>query len=159
MNNSGPTIRRHRSSGAHSTPWTFIAAVEHKFGPLRVDLAASRENAKAPFLFTEADDALTKDWYDLMGNLWLNPPFADITSWAQKCAAEAKLGAKILLLVPASVGANWFVDYVHNRARVYFLQGRLSFDGVNCYPKDCLLAVYNVPPGYEVWRWKEDIPI
>mgnify|MGYP001466583790 FL=1 len=157
--NTGPSIRRHRSSGAHSTPWSFIAAVEAKFGSLSVDLAASKENAKAPFYYTKENNALESRWCDLLGNLWLNPPFADIAPWAAKCAAEGKLGAKVLLLVPASVGANWFVEHVHHQACVYFLQGRISFDGVSPYPKDLILCAYGQPPGYAVWRWSEDVPI
>jgi phage N-6-adenine-methyltransferase len=156
---TGPSIKRHRSSGDYATPWAFIAAVEHKFGPLRVDLAASPGNAKAPFYYTEAFNSLEQPWHDLMGNLWINPPFGDIKPWAMKCAAEAQSGAKILLLVPASVGANWFGDYVHNRAQVHFLSPRLSFDGKNAYPKDLIIAAYGWPPGYEVWKWSEDVPI
>ena len=62
--------------------------------------------------------------------------------------------SRIYFLVPAAVGSNWFRGYVHKKALVLFLNGRLSFDGKAPYPKDCLLAVYGVKAGYDVWKWK-----
>jgi len=39
------------------------------------DLASSDTNAKCANHFTLEDDALSKDWSVLKGNLWLNPPY------------------------------------------------------------------------------------
>ena len=57
-------------------------------------------------------------------------------------------------LVPAAVGSNWFRDYVDGKALVLLLNGRLSFDGAGPYPKDCILCLYGIEPGYEVWSWR-----
>lgn len=108
---------------------------------------------------TEENDSLSRAWHTLKGLLWLNPPFGNIAPWARKCHEEAEKGADILLLIPAAVGSNWFQDYVHRKATVYFLNPRLSFDGKNSFPKDCVLAHYfaTVKDGsfsYETWRWK-----
>ena len=81
-----------------------------------------------------------------------------IVRWASKCAEVKHRGGRIALLVPASVGANWFKHYVDQKAFWLALNGRLAFlpDKPSwMYPKDCLLALYapELSPGYEVWTW------
>jgi phage N-6-adenine-methyltransferase len=158
---TGAAFRRGQSKQDYATPPDFIQAVVRRFGPLALDLAATASNAKAPLFFDIAQDALAQSWHRHAheGQMWLNPPFDSIGPWAKKCAEESKLGAAILFLVPASVGSNWFGDFVFQKAHVLFLQGRLHFDPANPawgYPKDCMLAVYDAakPCGFEVWRWR-----
>ena len=156
---TGPSINKGRSKQDYSTPWSFIKAVENRFGKLDFDLAACYENKKAARFY--AAESLEQDWTKLEGNLWLNPPFGVIGPWAKKCADTANnftaFTGKILLLTPASVGSNWFADYVDNRARVYFLRPRLTFEGADDpFPKDLVLSVYGMgflKTGYECWRW------
>ena len=93
-------------------------------------------------------------WHAIGGLLWLNPPFGKITPWAAKCHAEAAKGARIALLVPASIGSNWYRDNIHDRHRVLFLNGRIVFDGKNGFPKDCMLVIFGDEPGFDVWTWK-----
>jgi hypothetical protein len=65
--------------------------------------------------------------------------------------------AKIALLVPASVGSNWYRDFIHERhgVKVLFLNGRICFDGKNGYPKDCMLVLFGTgqPFAVDVWTW------
>lgn len=150
----------------YGTPLALIDAVQQKFGVIAFDLAASAENAIHPRFFSEADDALSKEWNvarpDEDALLWLNPPFKHIEPWAKKCARQAaEHGVRIAMLTPASVGAQWFVDHVWQpfdqpwhtsefrrrspsrprAADVYFLTGRLTFVGAtDPYPKDCMLV-------------------
>lgn len=146
----------------YSTPADFVAAVERRFGRIDVDLAASARNTKAPVFVSKEEDAFQVHWHARYRNkrCWLNPPFGRIAPWAEKCAREGGNEAfgsgTILLLMPASVGANWFGDWVHGRALVVALRGWLSFDGVAPYPKDCILSVFGplVAPGFEVWDWR-----
>lgn len=149
-----PAQQPGRSRQNYETPVEFLAAVEMRWGKLEFDLAATPENAKAPHYLTPADDALAEDWpCDL--RMWLNPPFGRIAPWAAKCSRmHLTPTARIFLLVPASIGSTWFSEHVHDKARVLALQPRLSFDGKNPFPKDCMLCVYGEPPGFEVWRWK-----
>lgn len=151
----GPTIRRGKSRQDYATPRDFISAVEKRFGPLSVDLAARPDNAKAAVWITPGTNSLAQPWHRLKGLLWLNPPFDKISPWAEKCADESKRGARILFLVPASIGSNWFAQHVHQHALVLALNGRITFEGCTTpYPKDCILAAYGETPGFEVWRWK-----
>lgn len=153
---TGASFSRGQSRQDYETPKAFISAVETRFGPLIVDLAASKINAKAPRCFTKDDNSLAQCWAEWRGNLWLNPPFDDIAPWAEKCARES-IHNRILFLVPASVGSNWFKSHVFNKANVIFLNGRLSFDGIAPFPKDCMLCEFGHAPGFEVWDWKKDI--
>ena len=154
---TGASFSRGTSRQDYQTPVDFLVAVGKRFGPLSVDLAARFDNTVAPQFIGPELDSLTEQWHKRKGLLWLNPPFDKISPWACKCANESKLGARILFLVPASVGSNWFAEHVHNHAHVLLLNGRLSFDGVAPFPKDCILACYgfhDLKPGYDVWRWK-----
>lgn len=87
--------------------------------------------------------------------MWLNPPYSNIGPWAKKCAEESALGARILFLVPASVGSNWFRDFVFKKSLVLFLNDRIKFVGAEyVYPKDCIIAAYGFgEPGFEMWGW------
>lgn len=157
---SGASFARGKSKQDYGTPPDFMRAVHKRFGKLTYDLAARPDNKKAELFLSPDLDSLTVEWHKLLSGIhWLNPPFDNISEWASKCSREARLGARILFLVPASVGANWFSDYVHNQAEVLFLNGRLQFVGAkDPYPKDCVLICYNIQHrgahGYDVWRWK-----
>ena len=100
----------------YGTPWEFIRAVEARFGKIACDLAAHAGNAKADTFLTAQEDSLSVPWADLWrdGTLWLNPEFAKIDPWAEKCAAESvKRGGLIVMLTPASIGTDWFANHVN----------------------------------------------
>lgn len=163
---TGPTIKRGQSKTTYGTPWSFIKAVETRFGKLAWDLAADKENKKAPNWLTEYDNSLKFNWHNLpqigvtTNLLYLNPPFDLIEPWAEKCSREAQLGAKILFLTPASIGSNWFRDHIYGQALVLALNGRLTFEGETTpYPKDCILSCYGWKPGFEVWTWNKEATI
>ena len=153
-----------KSKQDYATPVNFITAVKAWLGiqHFAFDFAADHVNAKAPKYFSVEDNALAEGrrWADHLGPHewgWLNPPFGNIHEWAWRCA-EAAAHVHIAFLVPASVGANWYRDFVHQRARVLALNGRLAFmpDRPDwLYPKDCILALYgpDVVPDFEVWTW------
>lgn len=157
-------MRKGRSKQDYETPWEFIKAVEDRYGPLSIDLAASEANKKAPkwLGLDQGVNSLDVDWAEAAGkNLcFLNPPFDHIEPWAQKCAQEGAYGCKILFLVPASIGSNWWRDWVHNIAYVNGLNGRIIFDGQkdgkkDPYPKDLALIEFGFGrTGYGIWRWK-----
>lgn len=154
---SGASFKRGKSRQDYETPKCFIDPVVDRFGPLSFDLAASASNTKAPRFFSVEDNSLIQKWCEIGGTLWLNPPFDNISPWAEKCAIESRRGSKILFLTPASIGANWFRDFVHRRSLVIALNGRIPFDPKNPtwgYPKDCMLSCFGFDPGFEVWTWR-----
>lgn len=152
-----PVQKPGKSKQDYGTPWELIDAIEMRFGEkFTMDLAASEDNAKAPLWIDEAHDSLSCDWSKLGGLLWLNPPYEKIAPWAEKCYQDMILGARVMLLTPASVGSNWYQKYVHGKAYVMALNPRLTFEGeTTCYPKDlCLSYFYAGMAGFEVWRWR-----
>lgn len=160
---SMPQQRPGRSKQDYGTPNAFTTAVERRFQMrLHFDLAASDKNAivLAPNYFTQQDDALVQNWHKAVGAdhwAWLNPPYANIGPWAAKCGREG-LHIHIAMLVPASIGSNWFRDYVHEKALVLALSPRLTFRGCTTpYPKDTILCVYGptIASGFDVWNWRK----
>lgn len=160
-----PPQKPGRSKQDYVTPDEFISAVKHRLRiqAFTADLAADMFNTKAAFCWTEEDNSLVQDWH-VWGPeqwLWLNPPYAHIAPWVEKCANEAGLGSNIACLVPASVGANWWKQWVTPFAYISFLNGRLTFEGeTSPYPKDCALLLYT-PWGFtgnEIWTWGDQIP-
>lgn len=155
----GPTVRRGKSKQDFETPPDFMTAIIVRFGPIVVDLAASAANKKATEWFDEELDSLSMPWAEKFptGNAFLNPEFADIAPWAEKCAAESRnRQGRILLLTPASVSTNWFADHVFGKAMVHFLSPRITFVGAkDPYPRDLMLSVYgDGANGFGCWRWK-----
>lgn len=110
-----------------------------------------------------AYDSFAQDWAALTkehgGFLFLNPEFKDIDPWAEECVAEGKRGADVLLLVPAAVGANWFLRHVYGRGDRFYLNGRIAFIAGEPYPKDCMLVrFWEGMTGRDfVWSWKSDV--
>lgn len=164
-----PVQKPGRSKQDYETPDDLLAAVKARLGikEFVFDFAASEENKKAPSCWTEEDDALSYGswgWYGVCRPSnwgWLNPPFKNIGKWAEACAATIAHGTRIAMVVPASVGANWFRDHVFGRegVTVLFLNPRPSFDGQHAFPKDCMVILWDgqstEPFAIEVWQWKE----
>jgi phage N-6-adenine-methyltransferase len=155
-----PLQKPGRSRQDYGTPPAFLEAVKQKLGiaDFDCDLAASRENAvTARFLSIGEDDALEQDsWRFGTGWNWLNPPFANIARWVDMAHHEWFVDdVRTAMLIPASVGSNWWARHVHNVCCVQFISPRLTFVGcADPYPKDCALLLYGHDPGYDVWTWK-----
>jgi hypothetical protein len=78
--------------------------------------------------FTAEDDGLSQPW---TGRVYVNPPFGDLDAWSAKCAAEAKEGAEIVLLLPARTDTRYWHAHVSTAKAICFLRGRLKFVGAS----------------------------
>ncbi len=108
------------------TPQDLFDELDDKFRFV-IDLAASPENAKCERFFTESDDALSKSWV-VGGWAFCNPPYGrQIRKWVEKAYHEWKLGAKIVMLIPARTDTSYFHDYIYGKAKVIFIRGRIRF--------------------------------
>ena len=165
---SGPTIKRGKSDQVVGTPRAFLDAAERRFGSVAWDLAATTDNSvcrDSGSYFgpdhTRRDwrDALAMDWGALIGTTWCNPPFSNIAPWAAKAETTRHRIGWTLMLVPASVDAEWYWKHVHGKAFVMPLRGRLTFRGSSDpYPKGLLLAAYGFGVvGFEPWKWKHGV--
>lgn len=142
-----------------ATPLDFLSKVKIrlKVDDFVMDLAASGDNTVTyNGWYTEKENSLIQNWnYD--GWCWLNPPYSDISPWTIKAWEESRKGAHIAMLVPASVGSNWWRQHVDNKAYITFLNGRITFVGhTKPYPKDLALLLYApfLEGGSCIWRWK-----
>lgn len=177
-----PAQKPGRSKQNYATPSNFIEPVKKLLGitEFDCDLAAEPETAKAPVYITKEMDAFSFDsWKFGNGWNWLNPEFADIGPWVDRAFSMCKSeGAQTAVLIPAGVGSNWWRDWVHGKAYVLLLNGRLCFienwattidpatekpgkgparfyTSPPLYPKDCCLLLYSpaYAAGYDVWTW------
>ena len=110
--------------------------IEFNFG---LDAAANDQNHKVPFYFTKDDDALSKDWkHELKiatftngftsSCVWINPPYGKgyIKKFMDKCIQEKEKGVTSVLLVPATLDAQWLPIADISEIRIV-TGGRLSF--------------------------------
>jgi hypothetical protein len=159
--NSKPEVSEQQ---AYRTPKDFLDRVRRKFQvDLRFDLACTREDAVAPagFYYPE-QDALAYAWPNTAAVAgacaWANPPFNRSSAFAR--AASESPHCRTLMLIPASVGSNWFAEHVNGRALVVFLRPRLVFlmpDGTPCpagINRDCMLLGFGWQPGYHCEDWR-----
>jgi len=151
----------------YETPIELLVAIKKRLHieKFSIDLAASHKNKVADMCYTEEDDSLVQPWNVIPGSWgFCNPPFASIEEWVAKAASESMQGANTVMLLPASVGANWYRKWVEPYAFVSFLNGRLCFitywknQGLKSkplYPKDTMLCFYTPWSflGSEVWNW------
>lgn len=158
-----PPQKPGRSKQDYGTPPEFLSAVKRRLGIKRFDcdLAASAENAVVRnCYYTKSDDALRlRSWLVAGGWNWLNPPYSNIAPWVKRaCLERDTRGVQTAVLIPAAVGSNWWRDWVHEKARVRFLNPRLTFVGCkDPYPKDCALLLYDDADSsdfYDVWTWR-----
>lgn len=153
-----PAQKPGKSKQDYQTPPELLDAVREELGitQFTMDLAADDTNHICPDYFTTEVDAFDFTWARGGWN-WLNPPFGNIRPWVKKAWEETSHGARTAVLVPASVGSNWWKNWVHGKAGVLFLNGRVQFVGAEgLYPKDCAILLYkpHTVGGYAVWSWK-----
>jgi phage N-6-adenine-methyltransferase len=167
MSRTMPQQKPGSSRQDYGTPADFLRAVKLRFRveEFVIDLAARSDNAKADSYITPEQNSLSLNWNEFSGwDCWLNPPFDDLGKWAKKCSTwnvgPNIGGGRLFFLTPASVGSNWFADYVYPNAMVYALNGRLIFEGeTSPYPKDCILSIFgfSLVGTFDVWDWKETL--
>lgn len=155
-----PVQKPGKSEQVVCTPTEFMNILTSRLGidKFGIDLAASADNTVADDYYTEENDSLVQPWTDYAW-AYCNPPYADIEPWVRKAWTESHKGANIAMLLPASVGSNWWRTYVDKKAYVLLLNGRLTFKGhTSPYPKDLVVLLYNSfgASGYEVWKWNHE---
>jgi phage N-6-adenine-methyltransferase len=144
----------------YGTPPEFIAAVEKRFGKIDYDLAARAGNAVAPLYLDPIDDSLSRDWSELEGLAFLNPPFSFVDPWADRCARFASSRLRIVVLWQAAIDTGWFNDFVLPNA-ISCGVSRMKFVGAeDGYPKPLMMSLFGfgaagVGP---VWKWREELP-
>lgn len=126
-----PAQKPASSKQDYRTEVELLTAVKRRLGitEFDCDLAADAENTVADCYYDRETNALAEgnSWKQGDGWNWLNPEFGMIEEFVAKALQQVTAGVKTVVLVPAAVGANWWRDYVHQKANVVFLNGRLCF--------------------------------
>src|SRR5262245_57010233 len=125
-----------------ATPRAFFAKLNRRYR-FTLDPCATADNAKCAIFFTKEQNGLVQDWGT--HHVFCNPPYGRaIGAWVRKSFEASQRGALVVLLVPARPDTGWFRDWVHRKARVTFLPGRLRFGGGGepSAPFPSMLAVY-----------------
>lgn len=126
----GTTAKNNGRYNGNGREW---ATPPEVFGPLdaefrfTLDPCATAENAKCARYFTELDNGLAQSWAG--ERVFMNPPYGrEVYGWTKKAAAEARNGALVVGLLPASTDlAWWHEDVVAAGAEVRYIRGRVRF--------------------------------
>lgn len=117
-----------KMNGVWVTPKAFFEPMRKEFG-LKIDAAASADNAMLRKFWSMENNAFMQDWSGK--RIWCNPPYgrAEIYKWVERCATG---GASIVVaLLPARTDTRWFHDFIYKKSNVdiRFVKGRIKFSG------------------------------
>jgi len=112
-------------SSEYETPNEIFIPLQKEFN-LKLDVCATKENAKCNLFFTKEDDALDKDWDK---NFWMNPPFGrSLKKWVQKAYEESEKGVTGVMILPVRSNTIWWHKFIiDTKAEVRFLKGEIKF--------------------------------
>ena len=117
------------------TPKEVFDALNKRFGPFTVDVAASDDNKLAIKYFTKDDNGLEQEW---TGIVWCNPPYVrqedgtTIKDWVIKAQSSVESGSadRVLVLIPAYLSNHYWHDTIFPYAsHLVFFRARLDFKG------------------------------
>lgn len=109
----------------YSTPISLFKPLAEEFN-LKIDICATKENAKLDTYWTIEDDALKQEW---KGNCWMNPPFSrDLNKWVKKLHNDTiKYGGTKVCLIPVRSNTKWWNEVIKD-AEVRFVIGEVNFN-------------------------------
>jgi phage N-6-adenine-methyltransferase len=112
------------AKGNWATPPDLFTALHKEFS-FTQDVCAESWNCKLPRFFTEADDALKREW---TGVCVVNPPYGrKIGAFMRKAAESAKAGATVVCLVPARTDTRWWIETCCAASEIRWINGRVKF--------------------------------
>ena len=117
----------------HYTPKWIFETLGIQFDlDVAAPIALSLSNVPAKYTYNEKDNGLEKEWF---GNVWMNPPYSQMTPWANKFREH---GNGIALL-PVS-RSKWFKAMWEEADAITLAPYNLKFDRVNEKPKTIAFA-------------------
>lgn len=118
---------RYNGNGRHwATPPEIFDPLHAEFN-FTLDPCATPENAKCKTYFTELKNGLEQSWAS--HRVFMNPPYGrEVYAWTRKAREEAKNGAIVVGLLPASSDlAWWHEDVVGHASDIRWIRGRVRF--------------------------------
>jgi phage N-6-adenine-methyltransferase len=120
----------HYSSNTNEwyTPKKVFDPLNEEFS-FTLDPCCTKESAKCDKFYTQEDDGLSKDWSKDV--VFVNPPYGrQIKRWVKKAYDESKMGATVVMLIPARTDTSYWHDYIFGKATdIRFMRGRVKFEG------------------------------
>ena len=110
------------------TPQDFFDKVNDIFN-FTLDACAEDNTAKVSNYFTVEDDALAKEWKDVV---WCNPPYGrEQVKFVEKAYTESvKNSSIVVMLIPARPDTKVWQNLIFKEAsQICFIKGRLKFGG------------------------------
>lgn len=125
-----------------ATPHDFFDKLNNEF-QFDLDPCADETNAKCKKYYTKEDDGLAQNWDGF--RVFCNPPYGrEIGKWVKK-ASETR-GGLVVMLIPARTDTSYWHDYIHGKAEVRFIRGRLKFgDSKNSAPFPSAVVIFREP--------------
>lgn len=118
-----------------SSPREVVEPIAESIGGFALDPCSGAE--QSPFAdetYTEDDDGLSQPWH---GDVWVNPPYSDMSTWTEKAVAESERGdvKRVVYLCKGDSSTQWWQSAIEQATAVCAIDGRLSFgDGGNSAP-------------------------
>jgi len=126
------------NSNEWETPQALFDELDAEFH-FTLDPCARPENAKCERYFTPVEDGLSKSWRGQ--TVFMNPPYGrEIGNWVEKAYREAgvdfvgnvmfferQINTIVVGLIPARTDTKYWHNYIHGKAKVRFIRGRLKF--------------------------------
>lgn len=112
-----------------ATPQDFFDKLNEEFH-FTLDPCADDLNHKCEKYFTAEQDGLAQSWAG--ERVFCNPPYGrTVAKWVEKAFDEVYAGncPLAVMLLHARTDTRWFHDYIHHRAEVRLIKGRLKFGG------------------------------
>jgi len=139
------------------TPSALYAKLSEMFGPFAMDPCTSADNPlKTPIFYTKETDGLAQTWglaeagSDTPTRVYMNPPYGrKVGEWIYKAWLSSRYGRAIVVcLLPARTDTRWFHSYCMVADSIYFIKGRLTFEGAdNTAPFPSMVVVFKQKPG------------
>ena len=124
-----------------ATPQDFFDKLDAEFG-FTLDPCATHANAKCVQYFIEAQDGLAQNWSS--HTVFVNPPYGRaIRKWIEKAYNASRLGATVVMLIPARTDTKAWHDFIFGKAEIRFIRGRLKFgDSNNSAPFPSAVVIF-----------------
>lgn len=158
--NRKPYIANNSGDSEWYTPVRYIESARLVMGSIDLDPASCEEAnkiVKASKYYSIEDDGLSQSW---AGNIWLNPPFSQVSKFIDKLL-DSDINQAIVLVNNATE-TGWFKQIATHASAIVFHTGRLRFmkpDHIESAPMQgqCFIYLGNRPEaflsGFNQYGW------
>lgn len=143
---AGHVGAQEREQEVWTPDWIIEAARTALGGTIDLDpCAASKpEGHFARVNITLPMDSLLMQWsVPTVQGAYVNPPYAELRTWMEKCAHEAGKGLRIVMLIPFRPHRQWFWPLLRD-AEIVFLNYNVVFKGhKHTFPAALVMVSWN----------------